>query len=159
MVLSSFACGSGGPPLLATWSPAICVHTAVIKRKLMQQESRSMNGTRLSSASSAFFPPFPVCSCGAAEAMSISLPAPDASALLLGEVGRDPHLVLVGDDQVQHSDRRLVDVVDHVLRTALQERERHQGRDRHDQAEGGAVHRFRDAVGQDPGLLGRVYAG
>src|SRR5205823_12542185 len=121
MVLSCFACGSGGPPLLATWRPAICVHTAVIRRKLMQQESRSMNGTRFSSASSAFFPPFPVCSCGAAPAMIVL-----SRRLLLRQVGGDPHLVLVGDDQVQHADRRLVDVVDHVLRAPLQERERHQ---------------------------------
>src|ERR1700682_1316164 len=149
MVLSCLVCWSGGPPLLATCSPAIWVQTAVIKRKLIKQERRSMNGTRFSSASSAFFPPFPVCSCGAAEAMVISPSPPWWPRLLLRQVGRDPHLVLVGHDQVQHADRRLVDVVDHVLRAALQERESHQRRDRDDQAEGGAVHRFRDGGGED----------
>src|SRR5256886_12606555 len=73
MVFPPFCC-SGGPPLEATCSPAICVQTAVIRRKLMQQERRSMNGTRLNSTSSAFFPPFPTYCCGAAPAMVVSSP-------------------------------------------------------------------------------------
>src|SRR5439155_588298 len=54
--------------------------------------------------------------------------------LLLGQIRRDPHLVLVGDDQVEHAHRGLVDVVDHVLGAALQEREGDQGGDGDDQS-------------------------
>src|SRR3954465_10432899 len=99
MVASCVCCWSGGPPLEATCSPAICVHTAVMRRKLMQQESRSMNGTRLSSASSAFLPPF-AAGGGDAPAMGVALSPKRPWLLRLRQVLRDPHLVLVGDDEV-----------------------------------------------------------
>src|ERR1700737_2734606 len=114
-VASCFCCSSGGPPLEATLSAEICVHTAVMSRKLMQHESRSMNGTRFTSASSAFLPPLLV-GCGVAPAMSSPSPFRcGVPPLLLRQGGRDPHLVLVGHDQVEHADAGLVDVVDHVL--------------------------------------------
>src|SRR5947208_802612 len=78
--------------------------------------------------------------------------------LLLGQIRRDPHLVLVGDDQVEHAHRGLVDVVDHVLGAALQEREGDQGGDGDDQSERGAVHRLGNAVGENTRFLRRVHS-
>ncbi|EAU62332.1 hypothetical protein STIAU_0695, partial [Stigmatella aurantiaca DW4/3-1] len=84
--------------------------------------------------------------------------------LLLVTVVRDRdvqvlELVAVGDDEVQHRDARLVDVVDERLRAAHQHGEGHQRRDGRQQPEARAVHGFRDAVGQNRRLVGRVHVG
>src|SRR5579871_5497517 len=47
-------------PFCVTSMRASCVHTAVIRRKEMQHDKRSMNGTRLIAASSGFLPPLPL---------------------------------------------------------------------------------------------------
>jgi len=56
----SLGSGGGGSfwrlPVDLAGTAEICVHTAVMSRKEMRQESRSMNGTRFSSASRAFLP-------------------------------------------------------------------------------------------------------
>src|SRR5438105_4776922 len=82
-----------------------CVHTAVMSRNEMQHESRSMNGTRLMTASSGFLPPLPL-GVGAAPAMILSSPpllAPPYAGK--GQVGCEDRLTLlhripVADHQV-----------------------------------------------------------
>src|SRR4051812_18238468 len=100
-----------------------------MSRNEIREQRRSMNGTRLSSASSAFLPRLPPESAIAAPPMVLDL-----------------QLVAVRNDEVEDRDGRLVDVVDQVLRLALERRIGDERRDRDHQTEGGAVHRFCDAV-------------
>src|SRR5580692_5643037 len=69
-VICSVSRGGSGWVLLlaawATWSFDTWVHTAVMSRNAKQQDSRSMNGTTLMTASSAFFLPLPLPPSGTA---------------------------------------------------------------------------------------------
>src|SRR3990170_2393887 len=140
---------AGGPfPIGAACRREICVHTAVKRRKEMQQERRSMAGTTLMVASSArrfLFepPPWGIAPPPMVSSLSRYSWKGREGRLLDRLFDRDLahghlHLVLVGHDQVQDAHRRLVDVVDHVLGTSLQDRVEHQGGDGDREAEGRA---------------------
>src|SRR5262245_15471293 len=141
-----FVCSGGvssaaGPPAWDTWSLPICVHTAVMIRKLMVTAIRSMKGTRLTAISSGFLPPLPPlprsippaiatstqCCCRSRSTFQTTCPRPGSRLLLAVAVrGGDVQvleLVPVGDDEVEHRHAGLVDVVDEVLGAAHQHRE------------------------------------
>src|ERR1700740_1478396 len=103
-------------PFCVTSMRASCVHTAVMRRNEMQHDNRSMNGTRLSVASSGFLPPLPV-GVGAAPPMLL----------------RRLHRVAVTDDHVHDLHRDLVDVVEDGLRPTVEDREGEQRRDGREQ--------------------------
>src|SRR5262249_28129274 len=71
----------------------------------------------------------------------------------------DVDLLAVGDDEVQDLHRRLVDVVLDLLGLAVEDGEPDEADDGDAEAEGRAVHRLGDAVGEDGRLLAGVDAG
>src|ERR1700744_6315531 len=71
---------------------------------------------------------------------------------------REVDLLAVRDDEVEHLDARLVDVILEALRLAVEHGEADERHEGDDEAERGAVHRLGDALGEDAGLLARVHA-
>src|SRR5438105_8642900 len=116
----------GGPGTCASaLMRAMCVHTAVMRRKEIVTIRRSIIGIMLISESVFLRPPPPP---------PPSTP-PMACSRRSGRDGREVDLLAVRDDEIEHLDARLVDVVLERLRLAVEDGVADEAGDRDDETE------------------------